>query len=719
MNPSHCSVIVFSQTPPEPFVVKGESPIQHTSALDNEPAYTSLLRSVFGQVYVHSHHADALSQAKQQGNSIFLIDLDSITASPGDDYGYDSVTTISAPAGYSSSFSSSSCSIPSSLCSSIITTSDPRLFWIRKSTQFLHNSGIPIIVCSTRDDTALMLDCVHAGATDYLIKPLNLHGIKTLFLKLHRCHADTNTSTSSISSLQPLPALDTVLSKGPTLPCDNALQRRIQDITIKSTRFTQTVIDIYARSRVKVAHYRNFSCERATFLKQQISSWDFNPFELPANDLVHCAYLIFEQALTLPGLYELNITRDRLYDFIIDLSSTYYDGNPYHNFAHAVDVLQCTYFFLCRMGLLLFANDTNDENESESVSTPMFIHPLATATRQQQKRQEGPQDLLRPQDIFALLIAAIGHDAAHPGVNNSFLVNSASPLAMLYGDQSVLENFHTMTLFQVIHKHGLDQIGGGPGSTNYREFRKTVVTTILATDMSLHGDYISKFHSFTTDSSSDPQQNRLLLCSAIIKCSDISNVTRPFNRAARWAELLIEESVCQGDLERAMGLPSNPMNDRDSVVIEDSQIGFIRCIAIELFESVSQILPSMEFTVDRIHDNLREWELCKKAGSHDSGVASLEVSSSSSHTTAPTHGIGGLKRRGDGDAAAIDVLRKRLSIDQDHQVTRRRSSAGSVTEVLLAMPTYARMDHEDYVPQPHQPSQHPSYNAMLCQCCIQ
>jgi hypothetical protein len=31
--------------------------------------------------------------------------------------------------------------------------------------------------------------------------------------------------------------------------------------------------------------------------------------------------------------------------------------------------------------------------------------------------------ILRPSDIFALLIAAIGHDTAHPGVNNSFLVS--------------------------------------------------------------------------------------------------------------------------------------------------------------------------------------------------------------------------------------------------------------------------------------------------------
>lgn len=38
-----------------------------------------------------------------------------------------------------------------------------------------------------------------------------------------------------------------------------------------------------------------------------------------------------------------------------------------------------------------------------------------------------PYRILRPRDIFALLIAAIGHDTAHPGVNNAFLVRCPSP----------------------------------------------------------------------------------------------------------------------------------------------------------------------------------------------------------------------------------------------------------------------------------------------------
>lgn len=65
------------------------------------------------------------------------------------------------------------------------------------------------------------------------------------------------------------------------------------------------------------------------------------------------------------------------------------------------------------------------------------------------------------------------------------------------------------------------------------EFRKTVVTSILATDMALHGDYVEKIHAqaqrisqgnFQSLDDASCQNERLILCSALIKCADISNV---------------------------------------------------------------------------------------------------------------------------------------------------------------------------------------------------
>ncbi|KAI9274566.1 hypothetical protein BDA99DRAFT_533197 [Phascolomyces articulosus] len=715
MDPSRCSVVVSFHPKPPPFMIED----QHYNNDTIEPSYTSLLQSIFGQVFIHSNPSDALERVKQiqHGSpTVLLMDLDrnttlSSTTSSMDHEQQDPTTideddddTVYTPS------CSSSCSTASS--SSGIT--DARITWIKKSCHTL-SEDVPVIACSSDENTAFMLDCIHAGAADYLLKPLRLDVIKTLFLKLHRCKPDSKMHEND--------APPTFLSSSPSLPdnvstlCpEEGLQHRIKEIFTKDTRFAQSVMDIYSNPPPMMEHtkYRGLSSERATLLEHKVSSWDFNPFELNHDDLIHCAYLIFEQALVLPELAHLNIHQDQLYDFITELSGSYHDGNPYHNFAHAVDVLQCLYYFLCRLGLLSFPN-----------------HRTNHATTTPPTPRNRPQDLLRPKDIFALLIAALGHDAAHPGVNNAFLINAGAPLALLYNDRSVLESFHSMTLFQIIKKHGLDQMGGGPGSADYLEFRKIVVNSILATDMSLNTDYVERIleqarrhPDLRALDDSTCEKERLLLCSAIIKCADISNVTRPFLRAIKWAELLVEESVSQGDLERVMGLPVLPMNDRDKIVLEDSQIGFIRFVALELFDSVRQVLPEMSFTVDCMRDNLKRWEHRKQQHHHhDSGVASFITSTSSTHDETSTHNSNhdeqqqqqrstptsliGCKRRSnslDYHSQAVEVLRKRLSLDTTSSAKRnggrRRSSAGDFRHKLptaIAMQTF----HEASPPPPN------------------
>lgn len=43
--------------------------------------------------------------------------------------------------------------------------------------------------------------------------------------------------------------------------------------------------------------------------------------------------------------------------------------------------------------------------------------------------------MLSDVDYLAAILAAAAHDIDHPGVNNSFLVNTSDPLATLYNDQ--------------------------------------------------------------------------------------------------------------------------------------------------------------------------------------------------------------------------------------------------------------------------------------------
>ncbi|ORY95956.1 hypothetical protein BCR43DRAFT_493863 [Syncephalastrum racemosum] len=689
MDPSRCSVVISYYPAARPFTIDGNNDI----ATDSSPEYLNDLQQVFGQVILRTNAADAVEETRQLSKhtpTLLLLDLD--TATPdmiADNDDLDDDDTVYTP----------SCS---SSCSSASWTT-PTSARIRKISRDL---DAPVIACSSNDNPSFMLDCVHAGAADYVVKPLRMDVIKTLFLKLHRCRPDLKMHDATHGSS----SSDNVLSTVSTLcPEDDDMQQRIKDIFNRDVRFTKSVMDIYANPLVVPPRpkYRGLPSERALALKHKVSSWDFSPFDLSHDDLIHCTCMIFEQVLLLPDLAYMSISQDQLYDFITDLSNAYLDANPYHNFAHAVDVLQCLYYFLCQLGLLPLIDRASHATQPE-------MHPK-------------PQDLLRPNDIFALLIAAIGHDAGHPGVNNLFLINSAAPLALLYNDRSVLESFHSMTLFQIIKKHGFDQIGGGPGSSGYQAFRKTVVTSILATDMSLHADYVKQINSHAfriSGSENDNENGRLLLCSALIKCADISNVTRPFLRAAKWAELLVQESVCQGDLERTLGLPSLPLNDREKVVLEDSQIGFIRFVALELFENVREILPEMSFTVDCIRENLIRWENRKNA-THDSGVASLGEEEEEEEEILKAKGEitveAGSKRRSnslDYHAQAVEVLRKRLSLDTSH-----KEDGGEFTK-LPTMPTVALQSYDGHHGQHHH-AEHHEYpggdgpSPVYCQCTIQ
>jgi len=58
------------------------------------------------------------------------------------------------------------------------------------------------------------------------------------------------------------------------------------------------------------------------------------------------------------------------------------------------------------------------------------------------------QNILTDLEIFALLFAALIHDLEHTGRTNNFHVNTATDLALLYNDRSVLENHHVSAAFR-------------------------------------------------------------------------------------------------------------------------------------------------------------------------------------------------------------------------------------------------------------------------------
>jgi hypothetical protein len=198
---------------------------------------------------------------------------------------------------------------------------------------------------------------------------------------------------------------------------------------------------------------------------------------------------------------------EKLIPFLEACQSAYNSFVHYHNFRHAVDVMQAVFFFLLQLNVLPhYKYGTQDSKQS----------PVAS--------------LLKPFDALTLLVSAIGHDVGHPGVNNAFLVSLNSPLAQLYNDRSVLESFHCAAYSQILRRHW-------PSVFKDTTMRKLMINIILATDMGLHFKYMSDLKGLQGKVDADEataatwgfkekDETRDLLCGLLIKCADISNVVR-------------------------------------------------------------------------------------------------------------------------------------------------------------------------------------------------
>jgi 3'5'-cyclic nucleotide phosphodiesterase len=110
-----------------------------------------------------------------------------------------------------------------------------------------------------------------------------------------------------------------------------------------------------------------------------------------------------------PSLIHLSFT-DQVKDLLFNMRHVYRHQNSYHNFEHALDVLQAIHMFLYSAGRvppasILLDSDTRTWKPKPSAGEPPLVHCLT------------------PADLFCLYVASIGHDVGHPGVTNNFMVS--------------------------------------------------------------------------------------------------------------------------------------------------------------------------------------------------------------------------------------------------------------------------------------------------------
>lgn len=338
----------------------------------------------------------------------------------------------------------------------------------------------------------------------------------------------------------------------------------------------------------------NVDPERENIIKEQVGSWKFSAHQFSEDELVFGACEMISHALSMPGLEHWRLTPDELQTFLLACRAAYNSFVLYHNFRHAIDVLQSVFCFLLHIGAL------PPYEPIGQVAVPQS--PIAS--------------LLTPFDALTLLISAIGHDVGHPGVNNFFLVKLNAPLAQLYNDNSVLEAFHCAAFSQILRRHW-------PAAFKDKQLRKLLISSILATDMGVHqkfmermGSLQEKFHanhkSVEGWKPQDADMYKTLLCGLLIKCADISNVARPWKIAEKWTKILQEEFANQGEMEKEVGMETalfgGPPELGNIHKLATGQIGFMSIFALPLFEGISDLLPQLQFTAEHIRRNQAQWQ---------------------------------------------------------------------------------------------------------------
>ncbi|KRZ97245.1 putative 3',5'-cyclic phosphodiesterase pde-4, partial [Trichinella sp. T8] len=307
----------------------------------------------------------------------------------------------------------------------------------------------------------------------------------------------------------------------------------------------------------------------------QIDRWGIDIFKVDELSRNHSLTTITFTILKNRGLLKaFNIRPARLLTYLLHLED-HYRKNSYHNSLHAADVTQTVHVMLSTPSL-------------ESVFTDL--------------------------EKFAVIFAAAIHDVDHPGLTNQFLVNSGSELAIMYNDESVLEQHHLAVAFKLLQETDCDILTGF--SKKHRQlFRRIVIDTVLATDMSKHMSLLADLKTMVeTKKVSGPgvpslekYSDRIQVLQNMIHIADLSNPAKPITLYQQWIDRLLEEYWKQGDRERELGLEISPMCDRRNVSREKSQVGFIDYIVHPLMETWADLVyPEGQAVLDQLEEN-RDW----------------------------------------------------------------------------------------------------------------
>ncbi|KAL5255694.1 hypothetical protein ACHWQZ_G011056 [Mnemiopsis leidyi] len=344
--------------------------------------------------------------------------------------------------------------------------------------------------------------------------------------------------------------------------------------------------DTILSHRESTAAFNNTSLMQSlpTLIKENLSKreeWDYDIFELERlSSHRPLFYLGFDILVEFGILNNFKVEETTLRNWLGLIESSYRSSNTYHNSTHAADVLQASACF-CRSQCM--------------------------------------ENFLDPTDFLALLIASICHDIDHPGRTNAFLCSVSHELAIMYNDSAVLESHHSAVTFKVTCQSAEQKnvnIFKNLEPENFKMIRKSIISMILATDMTQHFEHYNKFLAVNLKCGSTEegeegmvplpvsQENKSLILRMAIKCADISNPSRKISLARAWAHRIVLEYRDQIAEEKSRKLPLSlpPFDD-----IPKSQVLFVHLFARDLLSAYYEFLEFGHLT-DQLNETFEYWD---------------------------------------------------------------------------------------------------------------
>eukprot|EP00727_Mastigamoeba_balamuthi_P013532 m51a1_g8801 putative 3 5 -cyclic nucleotide phosphodiesterase (939) ;mRNA; f:256111-259462 len=288
-----------------------------------------------------------------------------------------------------------------------------------------------------------------------------------------------------------------------------------------------------------------------------------------------------ESPLTSVGLHliekyglidSLELDQGKLIHFLRTIESGYKD-TPYHSSAHAADVAQA----LCCI----------------IDASPFTFSDL---------------------DLLSAIIAATGHDYAHPGVNSQYLASTLHPLALQSNFMSILESMHAAETTRIIMEEKNNFISHLSRDSQL-DFLKSIVQLIMVTDLSRHVEFMGlvSVKQSAGQLGDKTKAERLVLLQLFLKVADLSNPARPWPLCEYWASQVMQEFFQQGDKEKEVGLPVSAFMDRAKCDVPKCQVTFMEFLVAPMAEMLAKVVPkTSDFVLANLRSNIDTWKAVQK-----------------------------------------------------------------------------------------------------------